>query len=164
MRVVVADASSLILLTKCSLLRKYANRVELITSRVVVDEVASSSLQRLHPDAVEIARAIADGVLGAKPVRSRKKLPLTLGRGEAAAIRLFVEEDAALVLTDDGRGLRTCRLLSIPFTTTPRVTVDLHRVGDVSTVEARRALEKLAVIGRYSSEIIAAALTALKED
>jgi predicted nucleic acid-binding protein len=112
---------------------------------------------------MRIAEAIDEGLLRVASVRSRRKLPLALGRGEAAAIRLFLQERADLLLTDDGRAIRTCRLLAIPFTTTPRVVVDLHRDGALDTATARRALEKLAVVGRYTREIIAAALVALRE-
>jgi predicted nucleic acid-binding protein len=162
-RVVVADASSLILAAKCEVLRPYAGRVEIIVPREVVREVATPELRRRHVDAMRIAEAIDEGLLRVASVRSRRKLPLALGRGEAAAIRLFLQERADLLLTDDGRAIRTCRLLAIPFTTTPRVVVDLHRDGALDTATARRALEKLAVVGRYTREIIAAALVALRE-
>jgi predicted nucleic acid-binding protein len=163
MRVVVADASSLILMAKCRLLRPYGSQVELLAARQVIGEAASVELQRAHPDAVHIAEAVADGHVVMRVVRSRRKLPLTLGPGEAATIRLFVQERADLVLSDDGRALRTCRLLDIPFTTTPRVVVDLRAAGHLGQAEARRALEKLAIVGRYATEVIAAALAALKE-
>jgi len=163
MRIVVADASSLILLAKCSLLRRYAGRVELLAATEVIEEAAALQLQSTHPDAAVIAAAVAEGLLVVKTVRSRRRLPIALGPGEAATIRLFAQENADLVLSDDGRSLRACRLVGIPFTTSPRVVVDLHRAGLVDRTDARRALEKLAVVGRYSGDIIAAALVALQE-
>jgi predicted nucleic acid-binding protein len=163
MRVVVADACSLILMEKCSLLRTYGSRVELMAPRQVIEEVASPELQSLHADAANIARAISEGAIVVKVVRSRQKLPIALGPGEAATIRLFIQEGAELVLSDDGRALRTCRLLGIPFTTTPRVIVDLHQAGDLNKADARRALEKLAIFGRYSSDIVGAAIAQLTE-
>jgi len=63
-------------------------------------------------DAVRIAEAIDEGLLHVASVRSRRKLPLALGRGEAAAIRLFLQERADLLLTDDGRAIRTSRTTS----------------------------------------------------
>lgn len=78
-------------------------------------------------------------------------------------MRLFGEIGAALVLCDDGRAIRVCRLLGIPFTTTPRVVVDLVHGHALRRRDGRRALEKLAVVGRYAREIIAAALSALEE-
>jgi len=164
MRLVVADASSLILLAKCSLLRTYCDRVELVTPLKVFEEAAAQELWDDHPDAREIARCAQEGLIRREAARSRRALPLQIGAGEAAAIRLFLQVGADLLLSDDGRALRACRLLAIPFTTSPRVVVDLRRSGVIALAPARQALEKLAVVGRYSREVIAAALTALHED
>jgi predicted nucleic acid-binding protein len=160
---VVADASSLILLAKCSLLRAYGQRVTLLAPRRVLEEASAPELWPAHPDAEEIARCAEEGLLRVEVVRSRRELPLNLGEGEADAIRLFLARRADLLLSDDGRALRTCRLLGVPFTTTPRVIVGLRTCGAISLGRARRALEKIAVAGRYSREVIAAALAALLE-
>lgn len=163
MRLVVADASSLILLAKCSLLGVYGRQVTLLAPAQVLAEAAAEELWPEHPDAAEIARCVEEGLVRGEVVKSKRRLPLSLGAGEAAAIRLFLDRKADLLLADDGRALRTCRLLAIPFTTTPRVVVDLHARGSIAPARARRALEKLAVVGRYSRDVIAAALAALLE-
>lgn len=164
MRLVVADASSLILLAKCSLLRTYAERVTLLVPRRVLEEAASENLWEEHPDAQLIARCEDEGMLRCEVVISREKLPLSLGEGEAEAIRLFLEKKADVLLSDDARALKTCRLLDVPFTTTPRVIVDLEGCGAIRMADARRALEKLAVVGRYSRDVLAAALVAIQEN
>jgi predicted nucleic acid-binding protein len=161
--VVVADASSLILLAKCSLLRSYGQRVALVAPRRVLAEAAGEKLWQNHPDAEEIARCAEEGLVRAEVVTSRRVLPFALGAGEADAIRLFLAMGADLLLSDDRKALRTCRVLGIPFTTTPRVIVDLRHSGAIPQADARRALEKVAVAGRYSRDVIAAALAALQE-
>lgn len=163
MRLVVADASSLILLAKSSLLRLYGERVTLLAPRQVLGEAAAEDLWHRHPDAAEIARCAEEGLVREEIVRSRRQLPLSLGDGEAAAIRLFLARKADVLLSDDGRALRVCRLLGVPFTTTPRVIVDLRSNGVIALDRARRALEKVALEGRYSRDVIAAALVALVE-
>jgi predicted nucleic acid-binding protein len=162
-RVVVADACSLILLAKCSALRSYAERVTLMAAARAIRECASPALGRRHADAATIAALVDDGLLRVTAVRGRRKLPLALDPGEATTIRLFLQASADRVLSDDGRAIRACRLLGLPFTTSPRVVVDLHAAGAVPLGAARRSLEKLAVVGRYAPEIIAAALTELQE-
>lgn len=164
MRLIVADVSSLILLAKCSLLSTYAERVRLLAPRRVFEEAASAGLREEHPDAEMIARCEKNGLLQIESVRSRRRLPLALAKGEADAIRLFLEKEADLLLSDDARAIKTCRLLDLPFTTTPRVVVDLARARVIETAAARRALEKLAVAGRYSRDILAAALVAIQEE
>lgn len=164
MRVVVADASSLILLAKCAVLRAYSRRVDLQVPHQVIDEVASAPLVLRHADATLVAGLVKDGSIRAVEVVSDRSLPLALGRGEAAAIRLVVQADADLLLSDDGRAIRTCRIMGLPFTTSPRVVVDLYRAGVIRLPKARTALETLAVAGRYAREVIAAALVALLEE
>lgn len=163
MLAVVADASSVILLAKCGLLRTYSSRVTLIVPRQVMEEAAARELWETYPDAEEIARCAADDLLRVRSGTSAQELPIALGAGEAAAIRLFLEEKADLLLSDDRRALIACRLLAIPFTTTPRVIVDLRASGTIPPGQARRALEKIAVVGRYSREVVAAAMVALQE-
>ncbi len=163
MRLVVADASSLILLAKISLLEAFGRRVSLLAPRRVLAEASAKRLWPAHPDAAEIARCAQEGLIQGVAVKSRRKLPLALGGGEAAAIRLVLERRADLLLSDDGRALRACRLLGIAFTTSPRVIVDLCLRRAISQERARRALEQLAVVGRYSRDVIAAALAALQE-
>ena len=75
------------------------------------------------------------------------------GRGEAAAIRLLLQADADLLLSDDGRAIRTCRIMGLPFITAPRVVVDLYRDGVIRLSRARAALEMLAVAGRYARDV-----------
>lgn len=163
MKVVIADASSLILAAKTAILETYAARVMLIVPKDAFEEVAAQRLRTRHPDAQRIARAAELGLFEVRSVRSRKKLPLALGRGEAAAVRLYAEARADLIWCDDGRAIRVCRLLNIPFTTSPRVVVDLVSVRALGRKDGRHALEKLVVVGRYAPEIIAAALAALEE-
>lgn len=163
MRVVVADASSLILLAKCSVLLDYSRRVDLQIPRESFEEVASASLVRRYADAARVAGLAKDGSIRVVEGTSSLDLPRVLGRGEAAAIRLWFDADADLVLSDDGRAIRTCRIMKIPFTSSPPVVVDLCRTGAISLTKARMAIETLAVNGRYSRDIIATALVALQE-
>ncbi len=163
-RVVFADASSLILLAKCAVLRDYCQRVDLQVPHEVIDEVASAPLVLRYADAALVAGLVEEGSVRAVKVVSGRSLPLALGRGEAAAIRLLLQADADVLLSDDGRAIRTCRIMGLSFTTSPRVVVDLYREGVIRLPKARTALETLAVAGRYAREVIAAALVALLEE
>lgn len=163
MRVVVADASSLILLAKCSMLLDYSRGVDLQVPLQAFEEVASASLVLRYADAAHVAKLAREGSIRVVEETAHRDLPRALGRGEAAAIRLWFDADADVVLSDDGRAIRTCRIMGIPLTTSPRVVVDLYRTGAVRLGRARRALETLAVTGRYGRDIIAASLVALQE-
>lgn len=154
----------MILLAKCAVLRDYSRRVDLQVPLQVLDEVASAPLVLRYADAALVAGLVEEGSLRAVEVVSRRSLPLALGGGEAAAVRLFLQADADLLLSDDGRAIRTCRIMRVPFTTSPRVVVDLYRQGVIRLRKARTALETLSVAGRYARDVIAAALVALQEE
>jgi predicted nucleic acid-binding protein len=162
-RIVIVDASSCVLLQKCGLLAVLAEMVDLVVPRAAFEECASTSLCRRHPDAAAI-RILAEA--GRVQVRDDVDTVLdlpALGAGEAACIRLFRAGRADAVLTDDGRAIRSCRFLGVPFLTSPRVVVDLARAGRITTSTARAAIERLAVAGRYAPDIIGAAFLALAE-
>lgn len=146
------------------MLRDYSRRVDLQVPREVFDEVASAPLVRRYTDAASVAGLANEGLLRVVEAVSHRSLPLALGRGEAAAIRLWFEAEADVLLSDDGRAIRTCRMMGIPFTNSPRVVVELCRAGVVRRSRARTALETLAVAGRYGRDLIAAAMVALQEE
>ncbi len=79
-------------------------------------------------------------------------------KGEDEAVSLFGEIKADLFLCDDGRAIKICRVLQIPFTTSPRVVVDLYRKSLIDIDKAKEALNRLEILGRYSKDIIANAL------
>lgn len=66
-------------------------------------------------------------------------------------------------MTDDGKAIKACRYLKVPFIISPKVVTDLYRLGKIGMMEAKHSIEKLGIIRRYSPEIISEALIRLKE-
>ncbi len=157
----VADACSLILLAKARALEPLARSATVALPTSVEGEVCAPPLVRRHSDAAQIAALVASGTLDVREVRSHRELPSGLGRGERDALLLFLQEEADRLLTDDARAMRACRLLGVPFVAAPRVVTDLHAGGLLERREARLGLERLAVVGRYAPDIIAAAFERL---
>jgi hypothetical protein len=69
----------------------------------------------------------------------------------------------AILVADDGKAIKACRYLKIPFMISPKVVTALYRLEKIDFVEARTSIDKLRIIGRYSPEIIAEALLRLEE-
>lgn len=69
----------------------------------------------------------------------------------------------SVLATDDGKAIRAARFLKIPFIITPKIVVELFRLRKVSFPEARKAVEKLGKVGRYTPDIIAEAMFLLAE-
>ena len=164
MEQMIADSSTLILLAKCGLLEFVCRRYKLFVPLAVVDEVASAKLVRAYPDAALISELIAKGVITARaPSVAEFTVPISLHQGERQALILAKELERSVLATDDGKAIKAARFLKVPFIISPKIVTELFRVGGISLHEARRALEKLARIGRYSPEIIADAMVSLME-
>lgn len=91
-------------------------------------------------------------------------LPISLHQGEKDALLLAVELDGALFATDDGKAIKAARFLKVAFIITPKIVVELYRLGKIPFEKARKSLEKLSRIGRYSPEILGDALVSLMEE
>jgi predicted nucleic acid-binding protein len=152
----------MILPAKCGLLETVCDLLETTVSPVVRDEVASESLVRSYPDAMLISDLIRRGKVRVKaPRRIKLSLPLSLHKGEEEALRLALEVKGALLATDDGKAIKAARFLKVPFIISPKIVVEMLRLGKISFGNARESLEKLGKIGRYSPEIIADALASI---
>ena len=93
-----------------------------------------------------------------------RKPPITLGKGEWAAIRLAQEMgEGAVLATDDGKAIKTCRFLNLPFIISPKIATELYRHGRIERPLAKAAIEKMRIEGRYPPDIIAEALLRLEE-
>ena len=70
----------------------------------------------------------------------------------------------SILATDDGKAIKACRFLDIPFIITPKIVLELFRLDKITYEKAKAALEKLKIIGRYSPEIIGEAFLKLMEE
>jgi len=162
---IVADSSALILLAKCGFLRVLCDFYEVIAPSAVISEVASEELIKNYPDAALIANLIAKGhIIVRDPEKAEFRLPLSLHRGENDALSLAIETQNSLFATDDGKAIKAAKFLELPFIITPKIVIDLFRLGRISFEDARESIEKLSIIGRYSPDIIANVLVLLTEE
>lgn len=163
-KILVMDASSLILLGKCGLTEVLSKEFRMIIPRKVLDEVADEEILKQHPDANVIMEFVRGRKVEVTSVEKGKvKFPITLDEGETEAILLARQMKNAVLVTDDGKAIKACRYLKIPFIISPKVVTELYRLGKIGMMEAKRSIEKLGIIGRYSPEIISEALIRLKE-
>ncbi len=78
----------------------------------------------------------------------------SLGKGEAEAIALALNEKARLLGIDDKNGINACKLLGIPFTTAVDILIRSREKGLVQESEALEKLALVAKYGRYKDSII----------
>jgi len=161
MKLLVADASSLILLAKTGVLSVLVEVAAVIVPGSVHREVCGAEHIHRFVDAGLVQDMVTQGSISVLAVSVDRELPVALGAGERDAILLYFQEDADAVLTDDGRAIRACKLLGVNYIPSPRLVLELHRAGSLARNRARSALEKLSRFGRYSPDIMAAAFERL---
>ena len=162
---IVADSSALILLAKCNLLEVLCGSYKVLSPSAVIAETASKELLRKYPDASIIANFVSGGKIKVQDPKNVDFLfPISLDRGEKDALLLAMELKKTLVATDDGKAIKAAKFLNLPFIITPRIVIDLFNMKKISREHARKAIEKLNVIGRYSPDIIAHVLLTLTEE
>lgn len=166
MNIIVADSCALILLAKSGLLKALTGFRRVIVPAAVFEEVVNQDTIEKFPD----AKSISDMTLrGSIEMVSRelpdRKPPITLGKGAWAAIRLAQEMgEGAVLATDDGKAIKTCRFLNLPFIISPKIATELFRHGCIERPLAKAAIEKMRIEGRYTPDIIAEALLKLQGD
>ena len=162
---IVTDSSALILLSKCNLIEKLCKSYDVFSPSSVISEVASNDIIEIYPDAALVAELVQKQKIKIQdPMGIKHKLPMTLHQGEKDALFLALNLNRAIFVTDDKKAIKAAKFFNLPFIITPKIVVDLFRLNTISFKEARRSIEKLSVIGRYSPDIIANALLALNEE
>jgi len=163
--IVIVDSCALILLAKSGLLKALTEFRRVIVPAEVYEEVVNQDTIEKFPDAKSISVMASQGNIEMvyKELPDRKP-PITLGKGEWAAIRLAQEIGKGAVLaTDDGKAIKTCRFLNLPFIISPKIATELYRHGRIEWPLAKAAIEMMRIEGRYAPDIIAEALLRLKE-
>ncbi len=163
MTIIIADSSSLILLTKCNLLEVLVKLFLVRIPEAVLNEIVNSDTMERFPDAKTISRLIVENKVGVvKVAMPDHSMPVSLGKGEAEALFLAKQTGDAILATDDGKAIKACRYLGVPFIISPRITTELYRLDAIDFTKARSSIEKMKIIGRYSSDIISESILELE--
>jgi predicted nucleic acid-binding protein len=85
---------------------------------------------------------------------ARCEIADNLGKGEAEAIALALDEKAQIVGIDDKNGIDACKVLGIAFTTAVGILVRSREKGLLEGPDASAKLALLAKHGRYKHSII----------
>lgn len=163
MKIIVADSSALILLTKSGLLNALLRRFPVTIPEAVLNEVVNEATLNRFPDAKAVSDMVAQRkITVAKVDLSSVKLPFTMGLGETEALILAKQAGGSILATDDGKAIRACRYLAVPFIISPRIATELYRMKAIELGQARSAIEKMKIVGRYTPDIIAEAMLELE--
>jgi predicted nucleic acid-binding protein len=152
------DASTLILITKAELLDVFlANTGVPVAIPAEVARECCGSKKAL--DAVMIQKVLDESRIKTIVVKSRRLVAklqedFSLGKGEAEAIALAINEKAQLLGIDDKNGINACKVLDLAFTTAVGILIRSREKGLLERPEALEKLGRLARHGRYKDSII----------
>ena len=150
------DADGLIKLHHAGVVGRMVRAFRCTVPEAVYHEVVTRGKERLHQDAEEIEQILGEE---AKVVRTEQVYGETgLGAGEMAVLTLAVQDQDAIVVSDDRRFLALLTARRLRFLTPADLLVVLARQRILTKGEACKALERLRPMVR------AAAYWEAKED
>ena len=150
---IVSDASTLILLARVSILRRFLSAFGKI---IVPEEVAKEMTVAHSLDARMLEREIKEESIIVEKIRSSTDGitgQFRLDKGEAEAYVLYNELQARVILTDDGELIKLCKLFEIPFVNALAIVVRMFDRGLLTREETCEYLRKLNDYGRYSGKV-----------
>lgn len=163
MEFIVADSCSLILLAKCGLLGILSGHFSVLIPQAVFNEVVNKDTIKKFEDAKIISSLVSEKKVRVVNVKmADQKLPISIDRGEMEALLLAKQTANSILATDDGKAIKVCRYLNLPFIISPKIAIELYRLGMIDFTKSRSSIEKMRIIGRYSPEIIAEAILELE--
>ncbi|MCL5985772.1 MAG: hypothetical protein M1371_04310 [Actinobacteria bacterium] len=154
----------MILLSKCGLLETLAESFPIVIPKGVFHEVVNKETLKKYSNAEVISNLVSAKGIKVVEIDTRvNKLSVSLGKGELEALVLLKQTANSILLTDDGKAIKACRYMKFPFIISPKIIVELYRLGKIDFTKTKSSIEKLRIIGRYSPDIIAEALLKLEE-
>ncbi|MEI8364384.1 MAG: hypothetical protein WCF78_02920 [archaeon] len=156
MKLIVGDASSLILLAKANILDDLLELTDIIVPTIVYDEIMKGK-EKNKQDAYYIEQLINLNKIKIEDPQdinvSQIKFLYSLDAGELYAITLAKEKSIDLLI-DDRDGIIVCHKLNVRIHTALMILEELIIGKFISIDKARFALALLIENGRYTSEDI----------
>ena len=162
-KIIISDASTLILLEKIALLGKLAGNFEFIIPQEIYGEAVVKGKKIKSEDSYSIENKINSGVIKIREVKDRKKVnqiidEFNLEKGETEAIVLFLQENADILAIDDHKAINVCKIYKIPFITALTFVITALDAKIIMNNEAKEMVRNLGIYGRYKGELIYKAL------
>jgi len=163
MKLIVSDASSLILLNKIKLIEKLSKLMSIKIPLEVKKEAVDVGKENNYQDAFEIERLISKNLVEVEEVKNNLEVNklmriYNIEKGESEAIQLFKELKADLLATDDRNAINTCNLLNIPTSGSLAFVINFYKGSIISREEGEEMINQLSIFGRYNIDIINKAL------
>lgn len=149
----IFDSSTLILLAKITLLRKYVENNRIKISQNVKPEI----LFKKELEDTKIIEKLIDEKLIEEltgKINFEKLIDdFSLDKGEAESLAAAINYKKILA-TDDWKAIKACKVLGIKFITTIHCLIQLYNLGKIDQNICLEKLKNLEKFGRYNPDII----------
>lgn len=167
-KIVISDASTLILLEKIALLHTLTKTYSLVIPKKVEAEAVLFGIAARYADAFRLQEKIKNKAIIVKEVKDKEKRgrllkEFNLGEGETEAICLCLEHKNAIAALDDHKAMIVCKIYDIPFITALTFVIIAFHKRMIDTKEAKQMIKMLDIFGRYKDELIYEALKIIGE-
>ena len=167
-KIIISDASTLILLEKIVLLDKLVEKFEFIISREIYGEAVIKGKKIKSEDSYSIENKINSGTIKIRKIKDRRKVnqiidEFNLEKGETETIVLFLQENADILALDDHKAINVCKIYKIPFITALTFVITALDAKIIMKNEAKEMVRNLGIYGRYKDELIYKALNYIGE-
>jgi predicted nucleic acid-binding protein len=164
---IVADACSVILLARATILEPLTKWHDLLMPRSVYDEVIAGKKEKLM-DALLTERLCFEKKITVKESKNKEliekmKCDFGLGSGEAETIAVSLEEKSA-VLTDNRQGRKVSKIYGLPLLGSLEVVLSLYKNKKIGGKKALDALQKLKRFGWFDDYLIQHCILEVKND
>ena len=153
---IVADASSLILLSKVELLEKLAEKNKVIIPKKVYGEVARGKEKGMR-DVLLVEKMMKEKKIVVRKAneKSKKEIEKTFNiRGGENEVLALALENRHAILTDDKKCIVAAETLGLNFITSLDVVVTLYKKGRIDKRKAVQSLDELLEYGWYKRVLI----------
>ena len=158
---IIADACTVILLAKASVLETVAATYRLATPKPVYDEVLAGK-ENLFPDALLFERLVNEKkitvVFAPEKVSKKLQRDFNMGAGESSVIAVGITENKALVATDNKQGRMAAHVNDLPLVGSIDIVISLYKKNKITAFKAKAAIKILQEEGWFHSYLIEKAL------
>lgn len=143
----ISDSSSLILLAKVDLLGLLCKNARIFITQAISEEIIFNS-----KDSRLIQALISTRQIEVKRIKEIR-FPISLGKGERTALKLFREMEADYLLIDDKKAAIYCKKNSLPYINALLIPHYLRECEAIDEQMMKKKIMFLNEIGRYAEWI-----------
>ena len=153
---IITDATALILLAKASLLQTFVNHNNVITPRLVYEEVVRGK-EKGRKDSILVEKLVQENKLKLKKpnksIKDKIEKLFNLKAGELEVISLTYKANH-IILSDDKKCLNAAKALGIDFITSLDVVIALYKKSVITKDKAQECIDELEEYGWYTKDLI----------